>query len=272
MNSMDRLGKYEVRPFTRDRQNVVLVTTEGKRRRNALALLEVDVTIAREMMQRMKVEKREVVSFTGWVIKCIAQAASEHKLLNAYRLGRRKIVLFDDVDISIPIERDVNGKSFLAAYIIRKANEKTVGDITREIRDAQQKPVDASLQAFDDQLTPFERRILHAPLFVKKLGLILSRRNGLFKKKHIGTIGVTAIGMKGRFPGFVIGMGGPIGTFIGLGGVVEKPWVVEGRIVSREILHVTIHIDHDVVDGGPLARFTDRLVQLLETGFGLSTS
>ena len=266
---MDRLGKYEVRPFSKDRQNIVLVTTEGKRRRNALALLEVDVTRARETMQKMKEEKRGDVSFTGWVIKCIAQAASEHKLLNAYRLGRRKLVVFDDVDISMPIEREVNGKSHLMGYIIRKANEKSVGDITQEIRDIQQKPVDASLQVFDDQLTSWERHFLHAPLFVKKLGLVFTRRNGLFKKEHIGTIGVTSIGMKGRFPGFVIGMGGPIGMFIGLGGIMKKPWMVEGRILPREILHVTIHIDHDVVDGGPLARFTDRFVELLETGFGL---
>jgi pyruvate/2-oxoglutarate dehydrogenase complex dihydrolipoamide acyltransferase (E2) component len=269
---MDRLGKYEVRPFTKDRQNIVLVTTEGKRRRNAHALLEVDVTRARAMMQQAKGEKHGDVSFTGWVIKCIAQAASEHKLLNAYRLGRRKIVMFDDVDVSMPIEREVNGTTILMGYIIRKANEKTVAEITQEIRSVQQKPVGESLQAFDNQLTPWERRFLHAPLFVKKLGLVLTRRNGLFKKEHIGTIGVTSIGMKGRFPGFVIGMGGPIGTFIGLGGIVEKPWMVLGRILPREILHMTIHVDHDVVDGGPLARFTDRLVELLETGVGLSPS
>jgi len=269
---MDRLGTYEVRPFSKDRQNIVLVASEGKRRHNAHALLEIDVSRAREIMQKMKEEKRGDVSFTGWVIKCIAQAASEHKLLNAYRLGRRKLVVFDDVDIAMPIEREVNGKSHLMGYIIRKANEKSVGDITQEIRDIQQKPVDASLQVFDDQLTSWERRLLHAPLFVKKLGLVLFRRNGLFKKEHLGTIGVTAIGMKGRFPGFVIGMGGPIATFIAIGGVTKKPGVVDGKILAREFLHVTIHIDHDVVDGGPLARFTDRLVELLEAGFGLPSS
>ena len=266
---MNRLGTYEVRSFTKDRQNTVLVTAEGKRRRNAHALLEIDVTRAREIIQQMKGEKHGDVSFTGWVIKCVAQAASEHKQLNTYRLGRRKLVVFDDVDISMPIEREANGKPFLMAYIIRKANEKSISDITREIRSMQQKPVDATLQVFDDQLTPSERRMLHAPLFMKKLGLMLTRRNGFFKKEHLGTIGVTSIGMKGRFPGFVIGMGGPIGTFIGLGGIVKKPWVTEGKILPRDILHVTIHIDHDVVDGGPLARFTDRFVELLETGFGL---
>jgi pyruvate/2-oxoglutarate dehydrogenase complex dihydrolipoamide acyltransferase (E2) component len=268
---MDPLGTYEVKPFTKDRQTIVLVSSEGKRRRNSHALLEIDVTRAREIMQHMKAEKRGVVSFTGWVIKCVAQAASEHKTLNTYRLGRRKLVVFDDVDVSIPIEREADGKPFLIGYIIRKANEKSVDEITQEIRASQQKPINPNLQAFEDQLTPWERRLLHAPLFMKKLGLVLTRRNGLFKKKHIGTIGVTAIGMKGRFPGFVIGMGGPIGTFIAVGGVTKKPGVVDGNILVREFLHLTIHIDHDVVDGGPLARFTDRLVELLESGFGLPT-
>jgi pyruvate/2-oxoglutarate dehydrogenase complex dihydrolipoamide acyltransferase (E2) component len=78
--------------------------------------------------------------------------------------------------------------------------------------------------------------------------------------------------MKGRFPGYVIGMGGPIATFIALGGISKKPGVVDGKILVREFLHVTIHIDHDIVDGGPLARFTDRLMELLETGFGLASS
>jgi pyruvate/2-oxoglutarate dehydrogenase complex dihydrolipoamide acyltransferase (E2) component len=104
---------------------------------------------------------------------------------------------------------------------------------------------------------------------VKKLGVLILRRNGLLKKKHLGTIGVTAIGMKGRFPGWVIGMGGPIATLIAVGGITKKPGVFDGKIQVREYLHVTIHVDHDVVDGGPLARFTDRFVELLETGFGL---
>jgi len=266
---MDRIGAYEIKPFSKDRQNIVLVAAEGKRRHNAHALLEVDVTRAREIIQKMKEEKRGDVSFTGWIMKCVGQAVSEHKQLNAYRLGRRKLVMFDDVDISMPVEREVNEKPILMAYIVRKANEKSVAEITTEIRGIQQQKVDASLQVLGDQLTPLERWMLHAPLFVKKLGVLILRRNGLLKKKHLGTIGVTAIGMKGRFPGWVIGMGGPIATLIAVGGITKKPGVFEGTIQVREYLHVTIHVDHDVVDGGPLARFTNRFVELLETGFGL---
>jgi len=44
---------------------------------------------------------------------------------------------------------------------------------------------------------------------------------------------------------------------------------VEGRIESREMLSLTIIFDHDVIDGAPAARFTCRLVELIESGFGL---
>ena len=266
---MDNLGNYEIRPFTKDRQNVVLVTSEGKKRRVAYALLEVDVTKAKEIIEKIKNEKKLDISFTGWIIKCVAQAASEHKLLNAYRLGRKKIVIFDDVDVSMPVEREIDGKPLLIVHIIRKANQKSVSEISSEIRSVQQKPVDPKLQMVRDQITPFERRILLSPAFLKKIGLILLRKRGLWKKKHMGTIGVTSIGMKGRFPGYVIGMGGPIATLFAVGGITKKPGVVDGNIEVRDYLHITIHIDHDLVDGSPLARFTDRFVELIETGFSL---
>jgi pyruvate/2-oxoglutarate dehydrogenase complex dihydrolipoamide acyltransferase (E2) component len=267
---MDKIGHFETKPFTKDRKNIILVTQEGKRRRASYALLEIDVTNARKIMHELKEEKGDDVSFTGWIVKCVAQAVSEHKQLNTYRQGRNKLVVFDDVDIPIPVERMMNNKPILMAYIIRKANEKTVIEITKEIRSVQTQEVDASLQVLGDQLTRGEKFLLHAPLFLKKLGIVILRRNGVLKKKHLGTVGVTAIGMKGRFPGWVIGMGGPIATLIAVGGITKKPGVINDTIMVREYLHLTIHIDHDVVDGGPLARFVSRLTELLETGYGLS--
>jgi pyruvate/2-oxoglutarate dehydrogenase complex dihydrolipoamide acyltransferase (E2) component len=44
---------------------------------------------------------------------------------------------------------------------------------------------------------------------------------------------------------------------------------VDGRIESREYLSLTIIFDHDVIDGAPAARFTRRLVELIESGYGL---
>jgi len=264
---MDKVGEYETIPFSKARQDIMLVSGEGKQRLTVYALLEFDVTVARELIAQTK--RKNDVSFTAWIVKCVSQAASEHPQLNAYRLGRKKIVLFHDVDIPIPVEREFNGQQRPLAYIIRKANTKTVTEITREIRVAQQQKIDASTEVLGENLTRGEQFVIHAPVFIKKLGLYLMRRQGLLKKKHLGTIGVTSIGMKGRFPGWVIGLGGPVATLVAVGGITQKPGVVDGKILIREYLHVSITADHSVVDGGPLARFVSRLTELFESGFGL---
>jgi pyruvate/2-oxoglutarate dehydrogenase complex dihydrolipoamide acyltransferase (E2) component len=54
-----------------------------------------------------------------------------------------------------------------------------------------------------------------------------------------------------------------------VGSIVWKPAVIEGRIEPREILNLTVIFDHDVVDGAPAARFTRRLMELIESGNGL---
>jgi pyruvate/2-oxoglutarate dehydrogenase complex dihydrolipoamide acyltransferase (E2) component len=265
--AMDKIGNYEIQPFSKARQDITVISQEGKRRLNVHALLEIDVTKARETILALK--GKQDISFTGWIIKCVGQAAHEHKQLNAYRLGRKKIVFFDDVDIPIPVERVVDGEQRPLAYIVRKANEKTVTEITKEIRMVQQQTIDATTEVLGEDLTRLEKWVIHAPFWLKKIGVRLLRRQGLLKKKHLGTVGVTAIGMKGRFPGWVIGMGGPIATLVAVGGIMRKPGVVDDKIQIRDYLHVTITADHSIVDGGPLARFISRLTELLETGYGL---
>ena len=59
----------------------------------------------------------------------------------------------------------------------------------------------------------------------------------------------------------------PLGLVVG--GIAWKPAVVEGRIEPREILNLTVSFDHDIVDGGPATRFVKRLVELIESGYGL---
>jgi pyruvate/2-oxoglutarate dehydrogenase complex dihydrolipoamide acyltransferase (E2) component len=36
------------------------------------------------------------------------------------------------------------------------------------------------------------------------------------------------------------------------------------------MLNLTVTFDHDIVDGAPAARFVHRLVELVESGYGLS--
>jgi pyruvate/2-oxoglutarate dehydrogenase complex dihydrolipoamide acyltransferase (E2) component len=54
-----------------------------------------------------------------------------------------------------------------------------------------------------------------------------------------------------------------------VGGIARKPAVIEERVEPRDILDLTVAFDHDVVDGAPAARFVKRLVELIESGYGL---
>jgi pyruvate/2-oxoglutarate dehydrogenase complex dihydrolipoamide acyltransferase (E2) component len=57
-----------------------------------------------------------------------------------------------------------------------------------------------------------------------------------------------------------------------MGGIAEKPGVVEGQIAIREYHCMTLSFNHDLIDGAPAARFTERLKELIESGYGLDDS
>ena len=56
---------------------------------------------------------------------------------------------------------------------------------------------------------------------------------------------------------------------ITLGGLAEKPGVVDGHIAIRDYLCMTLSFDHRITDGGPATRFANRLKELIESGYGL---
>ena len=64
----------------------------------------------------------------------------------------------------------------------------------------------------------------------------------------------------------------PTTLMMTVGGIGEKPGVVDGQIAIREYLSLTISFDHELIDGAPAARFTERLKELIESGYGLGDS
>lgn len=266
---MENIGKYKVKPFTKQRRNIELITKEGWRKKTINTILEIDVTNAREMIQKHKEKTGETISFTAWVIKCVAQTLSENKDFNAYRHGKKKIIVFDDIDIAVPIEKIINDEARPRVCLIRKANEKSIKEISNEIRIVQKEDVSEDTELIGHKTTRLEKFALNAPIFIKRFLLWITRKNAILKKKYMGTTGVTAIGMKGYFPGWLITLGGVASTLFAVGGITKKPGVVDNKIVIREYLHLTMATDHDIVDGGPLVRFVDRLNSLMEKGYGL---
>lgn len=266
---MDRIGKYHVKKFTKYRRNIEIITREGWLKRSTHSVLEIDVTKARKIIQKHKEKTGKKISFTAWIIKCIAQTLNEHKDLNAYRHGKKKIIVFDDIDIAVPIEKIVKDEARPRVYLIRKANEKTINDISNEIRIVQKENATEKTQILGQKMSRFENFALNAPVFLQKFLLWITRKNAFLKKKYMGSTAVTAIGMKGYFPGWVIPLGGTASTLFVVGGITKKPGVIDDKISIREYIHLTITTDHDIVDGGPLVRFVERLNGIMEKGYGL---
>jgi len=82
------------------------------------------------------------------------------------------------------------------------------------------------------------------------------------------TVSLTAVGMFGNGSGWGI----PVSNHalqITLGGIAEKPALINGQIENHEYLCVTISSDHDIVDGAPAARFVQRLKERIEDGYGI---
>ncbi|MHA2004747.1 MAG: 2-oxo acid dehydrogenase subunit E2 [Candidatus Thorarchaeota archaeon] len=229
-------------------------------------LLEMDVTKAREFIQTHKEATGESLSFTGWLIKCIAQAISEFKHLQAYRKGKR-LIIFDDVDVGFTMEREVGGERVVAGYIIRKANEKKFREIHDEIRSAQNEVVKGALVGTGEDVRRISR-IQSLPGPLRRLMVWWFKRNIFLRKQTQGTVGLTSVGMFGEFRGWPLVLG-PFPVFLGIGGVDVRPGYVGDCIERREFLRMSMMFDHDAADGADAARFASRLGQLMQDGFGL---
>lgn len=232
-------------------------------------LLEIDVTIARRIISDYKERTGETLSFAGFLTFCLARAVDEDKSIQAYRKGDKHLMMFDDVDVGLMVERKVGEKTALMGHVIRRANRKTLMEIHEEIRRVQSEPVPPGRG-----MANWFRSLMLLPWPFSKLIISLlrwnSRRNPLVGVSMGGTVALTSVGM---FGGGHSGWGlsptlHPLGLVVG--GISWKPAVVEGKIEPREILNLTVTFDHDIVDGAPATRFVRQFVELVESCYGLS--
>jgi pyruvate/2-oxoglutarate dehydrogenase complex dihydrolipoamide acyltransferase (E2) component len=264
----NKIGPYHVVDLTPARRVMINMLDLPGPEHCMYGLLEVDVTIARQYIAQYKAGTGEALSFTGFLACCLARAVDEDRAVQACRKGRKQLVIFDDVDVGLMVEREVGEKRALMGHVIRGANRKTYREIHQEIRSVQSNPVPPSRG-----MPTWFRSLMLLPwplsrLFNALLRTAVSRDPTIFASMA-GTVGISAVGMFGK------GHSGwglyPTSHSLELvvGSTAWKPAVVEGRIEPREILNLTVVFDHDVIDGAPAARFARRLVELIEGGYGL---
>jgi pyruvate/2-oxoglutarate dehydrogenase complex dihydrolipoamide acyltransferase (E2) component len=264
----DIIGSYEISKFPKDRIPTLDFLAVGDNKHYVKGLIEVDVTNGRQIIKNYEKEKAIKISFTAWLLKCIGKAASEFKEVHSLMKGKRKIISFDDVDISVPVERITKGIKVVMPLVIRKTNLKSVKEIHEEIRSAQSEKVDGAAVLGENPLKKRVKLYTMLPKSMRRYIIKKLLKNPLRVKKIMGTIIVTAIGMFGNIYGWPIPTTSHPLAFA-IGGITKKPGVINDKIEIREYLTITVLFNHDVVDGAPAARFIDKLKDLIETGYGL---
>jgi pyruvate/2-oxoglutarate dehydrogenase complex dihydrolipoamide acyltransferase (E2) component len=259
---------YQHVPYPVEREIVVDFGRLASRRHIIYGMGELDVSLARQAIRQHKAETGETLSFTAFIIACLGKAVAEQPMVHAYRqwrapffIGRGRLILFDEVDVTTMIESEQDRVAI--PHIIRAANRKTFRQIHDEIRSVQARPESSPQKQGLARLGP------RLPWPLRRLVYWAARKNPHWIKQISGTVVVTSVGMFGSGGGWGLPFL-PMHTLgLTLGGIVERPALEQGRLVSREFLPVTLASDHDIVDGAPLARFAARLRELVERGYGV---
>jgi pyruvate/2-oxoglutarate dehydrogenase complex dihydrolipoamide acyltransferase (E2) component len=267
---MPEKQSYEI-PYPSSRQLTFDLGKIGLAKHHVRGLLEVDVTEARRIIKQNR-HRGTKISFTAWLIKVIADCVALHPPIAGVNHAKsNKVLVFHDVDVSIVVEKEVHGSRVPLPYVIRKADQKSLAQIQEEIEAAKSQTVEGE----GDYVLGDEYSTAGMKLFVRLpqwLRLVLMRllvlNNPRRVKDLMGTVMVTTAGMIGHTRGWIVPFSmHPLG--LALGSLNEQAAVYRGEIQKREILHLTVLIDHDVIDGVPAARFVDDLVKKLQNGFGL---
>ena len=160
------------------------------------------------------------------LIKAVALALHEIPELNGvWRSGQ--YARSDSIHVGVAISLRQGG---VVAPALHDADRQSLGDLMRSFRD-----------------------------------LVQRARAGGLRSSELSdpTITVTSLGEQGAESVFGI-IYPPQVAIVGFGKIVERPWSVEGRIVSRQLITATLSADHRVTDGhrgGLFLSAVDRLLQ-----------
>lgn len=166
-----------------------------------------------------------VPSYNDLLIKLTALALLEHPLLNA-AWNDTEITLYRDVHMGMAIDSEAG----LLVPVIRDAHTKSVRQIAVESRALIEKARARRLSA--DEL-----------------------QGGTFTLTNLGMYGIDA---------FTPIINLPQTAILGVGRIQAKPAVVDGQVVPRQLVTLSLTFDHRAVDGAPAARFLNRVREVIE--------
>lgn len=195
---------------------------------------EIDMTKAKEVRKQLlpAIEKETGyrLSFTEIIIHAVSNVLTRHPHINM-TFEQNELHFHDDVHIGLAVAV----KDGLMVPVISHANQKGLKQLTKEAKEI-------GRNARDQKLLPDQ---LKGSTFT------------------ISNLGMYAIDT------FTPIINQPEVAILGVGRIQEKPVVVDGEILVRPMMGVSLSFDHRVVDGAPAAAFLTDLKKVLEQPFEL---
>jgi len=187
---------------------------------------EFDLTQARGMLAGIKgAESAPKVGPSDLLLKAVAGALAQHPEVNA-GWENDGIVTYSHINVGFAVA--IEGG--LVVPVVREADAKTLGQIVVETKGL----ID---RARNNKLTPSEYE------------------GGTFSISNLGMYGIDQ---------FTPIINAPEACILGVGTITPKPVVVDGQVVVRDRMRVTLSCDHRVVNGAQGAEFLQTLRRLLE--------
>jgi len=186
-------------------------------------VMEVDVSKAVALHERLG------VSYTAILVKTVAEALTEHPIINS-TLDGNQIKIFEEANVGVAVATE-NG---LVVPVIRNAVKISFQDIDVKIRD-----------------------------------LTAKAKQGKLTREEMsgGTFTITNLGMYG-VDFFTPIINPPEAAILGVGKINEKPVVTDGKIAIKPLMMLSLSYDHRIVDGAPAAEFLRKVkvkIESLET-------
>jgi pyruvate dehydrogenase E2 component (dihydrolipoamide acetyltransferase) len=192
---------------------------------SAQLTLTTDADVTTLVAQRTALRDQFDPTYTDLLIKAAALALRKHPRLNAMVIGQ-EIRLLPDIHIGVAVALDDG----LVVPVVRNADRKPLGAIAREVAELVQR-------ARAGKLTMAEIS------------------GGTFTVTNLGGFGIDA---------FTPILNPPEAAILGVGRIVERLARRTVDLVWRQMMVLSLTIDHRVVDGAPAAAFMQTLRELLE--------
>lgn len=222
------------------------VALDGMRRTIAARLSEAKQTIPHFYLRRSakldalmkfradlnkQLEARGVkLSVNDFIIKACALALQEHPDANAVWAGDRIIRLKpSDVAVAVAVEGG------LFTPVLKDAQQKTLSALSGEMKDL-------ASRAKNKKLAPHEYQ------------------GGSFAISNLGMFGVE---------NFDAVINPPHGAILAVGAGIQTPVAENGEVVLRNVMSMTLSVDHRVIDGALGARLLEAIVKHLENPMGM---